>query len=208
MSKPTLLYLVRHGETVGESSIRYHGRNDVALSDAGREQMRRARRAIESSALAGSTDFARVFTSPLGRAVESAQIIAAPSATMIVIDEFAEVHFGLFEGLTAEEIRVRYPDDYARWNADRLAPDYTYPSGESRAGFAGRVERGVATMLSAIAPDDKSALVTAHRGVIRAIVRKLTGAEPSVELGSIQILSFDTRWHPVSLDLISHLADG
>jgi broad specificity phosphatase PhoE len=207
----TRLYLVRHGETVGESSIRYHGRNDVALSALGRAQMRRARGAIESVALAGSTNFARVFSSPLGRAVESAQIIAAPASPLILIDEFAEVHFGLFEGLTADEIRDRYPDDYARWNADRLAPDYTYPEGESRTAFAERVERGVDKMLSAIQPDDESALVTAHRGVIGAIVRKLTGAQPSVELGSIQILRrevlrSDVRWHPESLDLIDHLS--
>jgi len=37
------------------------------------------------------------------------------------------VHFGLFEGLTADEIRERYPDHFSVWNADRLAPDYTYP---------------------------------------------------------------------------------
>jgi alpha-ribazole phosphatase len=206
MSQRTRLYLVRHGETVGESSIRYHGRNDVALSALGRSQMRRVRSAIESVSLAGSTNFARIFSSPLGRAVESAQIIAAPSSPLILIDEFAEVHFGLFEGLTAEEIRDRYPDEFARWNADRLAPAYTYPEGESHAEFARRVQRGVDRMLSAIQPGDATALVTAHRGVIRAIVRKLTGEQLSVELGSIQVLRFDGRWHPESLDLTTHLS--
>ena len=37
------LTLVRHGETVGQSSIRYYGATDIELSDLGREQVRRAR---------------------------------------------------------------------------------------------------------------------------------------------------------------------
>ena len=37
--------------------------------------------------------------------------------------ELAEVDFGLFEGLTAEEIAEFYPDEFRRWNSNRLAPD-------------------------------------------------------------------------------------
>ncbi|HYK63754.1 MAG TPA: histidine phosphatase family protein, partial [Patescibacteria group bacterium] len=111
----------------------------------------------------------------------------------------------LFEGLTANEIRERYPEEYARWNADRLAPTFTYPGGESRAAFAERVERGVERMLSNWTPRDRDALVVAHRGVIRAIVRKLAGREPVVELGSIHILRYDGAWQIDALDLIDHL---
>jgi probable phosphoglycerate mutase len=205
ISRGSRLTLVRHGETVGESSIRYHGRTDVALSDFGRAQMRCARRGLE--ARRQSKNFAHVFSSPLVRASEGAHIIAGDSAALVTIDEFAEVHFGLFEGLTADEIRERYPDEFARWNADRLAPDYTYPQGESRAAFTERVERGLERMLTVWTPrDDGDALLIAHRGVIRAIVRKLTRAEPVVELGSIHILRFDDGWHAEALDLIDHLA--
>jgi broad specificity phosphatase PhoE len=197
------LFLVRHGETEGESSIRYHGRTDVALSDSGRSQMRLARGAIETHR--GDKSFARVFSSPLVRASEGARIVAGDSAPLVTIDEFAEVHFGLFEGLTADEIRERYPDEFARWNADRLAPSYTYPAGESRAAFADRVERGLERTLALWTPSDDDAVLVAHRGVIRAIVRKLTHEEPIVELGSIQILRFDGGWHAEALDLIDHL---
>src|SRR6202035_4584059 len=110
MIRGSRFILVRHGETEGESSIRYHGRTDVALSELGRDQMRRARRAIETNH--GGINFARVFSSPLVRASEGARIVAAfQSAPLVTIDEFAEVHFGLFEGLTADEIRERYPDE-------------------------------------------------------------------------------------------------
>jgi broad specificity phosphatase PhoE len=203
ISRTPRLILVRHGETEGESSIRYHGRTDVALSELGREQMRLAGRAIDKRR--GAKTFAHVFSSPLVRASEGARIVAGDSIPIVAIDEFAEVHFGLFEGLTADEIRERYPDEFARWNADRLAPNYTYPAGESRAAFAERVERGLDRMLAHWTPRDNDALLVAHRGVIRAIVRKLTRAEPVVELGSIQILRFDEGWQVERLDLIDHL---
>jgi broad specificity phosphatase PhoE len=202
------LILVRHGETEGESSIRYHGRNDVPLSELGRAQMRAARAAIEADH--GGLAFERVFTSPLVRATEGARIIAAAPAP-IALEDLAEVHFGDFEGLTREEISARFPDEYARWRADPLSPAYTYPGGESRAAFTARVERGVVLMLShwtpERAPGATRALVVAHRGVIRTIVRTLTGAEPTAELGSIQILRYTDAWNPAALDLVAHLAD-
>src|SRR5258708_31234249 len=161
MIRGSRFILVRHGETEGESSIRYHGRTDVALSELGRDQMRRAARAIETNR--GGANFARVFSSPLIRASEGARIVAGHSAPLVTIDEFAEVHFGLFEGLTADEIRDRFPDEFARWNADRLAPSYTYPEGESRADFTARVERGLERMLALWAPRDEDALLMRQR---------------------------------------------
>lgn len=199
------LVLVRHGETEGQSSIRYHGRTDVALSELGRAQMKAARREIESR----DFRFEHLFASPLVRAWEGARLIVGDRAEVITLEEFTEVHFGLFEGLTADEIRDRYPIEFAQWNADRLAPAYTYPQGESRAAFAERVERGVDRMLKLIdasrRAEHERALVVAHRGVIRAIVRALTGDEPVVELGSIQILAHDRRWRPHLLDFTAHL---
>ncbi|HVN63926.1 MAG TPA: histidine phosphatase family protein [Candidatus Binataceae bacterium] len=200
------MILVRHGETTGESSIRYHGRGDVALSELGRAQMRAACTAIER--LDGGMKFARVFSSPLSRASEGARIVAGESAEIFAIEEFAEVHFGLFEGLTAEEIRERYPREFARFSTDRLSADYAYPGGESRADFTRRVRRGVAKMLE-LWPHDSTcagtAVVVAHRGTIRQIVEYLAGERPIVELGSIQIMRFDGKWRTVALDVTEHL---
>jgi broad specificity phosphatase PhoE len=206
MNHPSRLILVRHGETEGESSIRYHGRTDVALSELGRAQMRLAGREIAKRQ--GARNIARVFSSPLIRASEGARIVAGNSTPPVTIEEFVEVHFGLFEGLTAEEIRERYPEEFARWNADRFAPSYIYPEGEGRAEFTDRVERGLERMLTLWTPRGDDALLVAHRGVIRAIVRKLTRLEPIVELGSIQIVRFDGEWRSEQLDLVDHLSDS
>ena len=219
MAEPERLVLVRHGETVGNSSIRYHGRTDVALSELGRGQMRAARQWL--AARDDARGFGPVFTSPLVRAAESARIIAGDDAAEFVIEDFVEVDFGLFEGLTAEEIAERYPAEFLRWNSNRLAADFVYPEGESRAAFVARVARGIARML-ALWHDDRcrgragaSALLVAHRGVIRAVVRQMTGVfEPHIDLGSIHILEQEpggadfraARWRPVALDLTAHLS--
>jgi ribonuclease H / adenosylcobalamin/alpha-ribazole phosphatase len=217
MAEPVRLVLVRHGETVGNSSIRYHGRSDVALSELGRRQMRAARQWL--AARDGARGFAPVFTSPLVRAAESARIIAGDDAAeALAIEDFVEVDFGLFEGLTAEEIAERYPAEFLRWNSNRLAADFVYPEGESRAAFVARVARGTMRML-ALWHDERgragaSALLVAHRGVIRAVVRQMTGVfEPHIDLGSIHILEQEpggadlraARWRPVALDLTAHL---
>jgi broad specificity phosphatase PhoE len=201
------LILVRHGETEGQSSIRYHGRTDVPLSELGRAQLRAVRDTLRERHRLAKLE--PVFSSPLVRATEGARVVAGESSEIITIEDFAEVHFGLFEGLTADEIRERYPEDFARWNVDRLASTYTYPGGESRAEFLARVDRGADKMLSlwnAGEATDGNALLVAHRGVIRQIVRHLTGASPTVELGSIQILIDDGSWRPEALDLVEHLA--
>jgi broad specificity phosphatase PhoE len=214
------LALVRHGETVGNSSIRYHGRTDVELSNLGRRQMRAAQSWLNIH-LAGSRR-GPIVASPLRRAAEGASIIAGGATPIIEIEEFVEVDFGRFEGLTAAEIEARYPVDFARWNRDRLDPGFTYPAGESRREFTLRVERGIQRMLELIdrpAPaaqstpttptPDEAAIVVAHRGVIRIIANRLAGVTPQIELGSIQILQRDNAagsWHLHDLDIVDHLA--
>ncbi len=222
MAERERLILVRHGETVGNSSIRYYGRTDVALSELGRRQMRAVRQWLAAGH--GARHFAPVFTSPLVRAAEGARLITGEDVAPSVIDEFVEVDFGLFEGLTAEDIAERYPDEFRRWDANRLAADFVYPGGESRLAFADRVARGTARMLTRWEGTRRAgrcdtadaALIVAHRGVIRAIVHRLAGVlEPQIDLASIHILEQrgdgadlrTVRWRPVVLDEIAHLAD-
>ena len=202
------LVIVRHGETVGNSSIRYHGRTDVPLSELGRRQMREVRFALLRRF--GDRVFDPVFASPLSRACEGVEIITGNQP--ILIEEFVEVDFGDFEGLTTEEIRERYPAEFARWDRDRLDPGYAYPHGESRAAFIERVHRGAARMVKLIDEAHEgrggNALMVAHRGVIRAIIQRLADIAPVIELASIHVLVRDDKaanWRPALLDDLSHL---
>jgi broad specificity phosphatase PhoE len=206
------LVLVRHGETAGNSSIRYYGRTDVILSDLGRRQMLATRAAIARRFGRGfdAASFDAVFASPLSRAREGAGIITG--VLPILIDEFVEIDFGALEGLTAEEIRDRFPNGYNHWAFHRLDPDYAYPNGESRVAFLERVHRGVARILTLIdeAHGDRrgNAIVVAHRGVIRAIIQHLANVSPVIELASIHSLirdSAESAWRVECLDDTQHL---
>lgn len=170
------LILVRHGETEGLSSIRYYGATDIPLSDLGREQVLRARERIAGHA------FEAVWASSLSRAAESARILA-PSHAIRLEADFREVHFGRWEGLTREEIAVRDPDLFAIWQQDLARFDY--PDGERRSDFRARIARGLDRLQSSGA---SSALVVAHKGVVRTLLELMSGetlASHEPELGGV-----------------------
>lgn len=170
------IVLVRHGETVGESSIRYYGATDVALSGLGRSQMR-----ATATRLAGRA-FSLVVASPLSRARESADIVA-PGARVLVDERLREIDFGSWEGLTAEEIALRDPELYRAWQTGR--PGFEYPLGEHRAGFRARIAESVDAILAGSEPE---ILVVVHKGVIRQIVAHVTRdelADGEPELGGV-----------------------
>lgn len=162
MLKLRRLVLVRHGETDGESSVRFHGSSDIPLSAAGREQMRRV-----AAKLVCVPDL--VVASPLRRSWGGA-LIAGQGASVRLEPGFREIHFGRWEGLSKEEIRARDPILFEDWQ--KRAPGFEYPGGELRASFRERVQRGLDGVLAAPARD---ALLVLHKGVIRTIVETLTG---------------------------------
>lgn len=170
------IILVRHGETEGQSSIRYYGATDVPLSDLGREQVRRAREKIADEA------FEVVWASSLSRAAESARILA-PDRPIRIEADFREVDFGRWEGLTREEIAALDPELFALWQRDLARFDY--PGGERREDFRARIARGLGRLRESGAG---SALVVAHKGVVRTLHELTSGealAGPLPDLGGV-----------------------
>lgn len=164
MSKLRRIVMVRHGETVGDSSIRFHGSGDVALSDEGRAQMREIRRTLRREV------FDLVVASPLRRSWEAARIVTGGVPVRLEPD-FREIHFGRWEGMTREEIEEAEPVLARDWQAG--APGFEYPGGELRSDFRKRVLRGLERLHESGA---SSVLIVAHKGVIRTIAEKLLGA--------------------------------
>ena len=195
------LVFVRHGETEGESSIRYHGRNDVPLSAVGRAQMRRVAATLDGR------PFAAVYASTLSRAVEAARIVGGTDAVRC-LPGFDEIHFGDWEGLTAAEIHDRDPDHFARWQ--QHAGDFQFPGGESTAGFRDRVVRTLHAVLAEAPAGDL--LFVVHKGVIRSVLVELLQLdEPArqalrVELASIHKVSCHAGgWQALVLDRTDHV---
>ncbi|HET6569628.1 MAG TPA: histidine phosphatase family protein, partial [Rhodothermales bacterium] len=73
----TRIFLVRHGATILTAEDRFAGATDVPLSDEGREQAQRLAMRLSGEPIAG------VYASPLGRALETAQILARPHGLVV-----------------------------------------------------------------------------------------------------------------------------
>lgn len=174
------LVLVRHGETEGQSSIRYYGSTDVDLSAEGRAQMRD----IAGTLSSWPTDI--VVASPLKRSWKSASIIGR-GAQVRLYQEFREVDFGRWEGFTADEIRDTDPTRFAEWQQG--GADFAYPRGEARPDFKRRVLEGLGQLLEERAT---SALLVLHKGVIRVLAEELLGEtlpEGAPSLGGVLSIS-------------------
>jgi len=203
MQQVIRITLVRHGETTGQSSIRFYGKTDVPLSDLGQEQMRRA-----GAALTGER-FDALFSSRLSRSREGAMLVAGDSRIVRAIVAFDEVNFGRWEGWTKEEIEARDPDDYRAWQSGDLG--FNYPAGESRHAFHARVVSGLNEVLDM--EEGKHLLMVLHRGVIAAIIAELLELTTDqrlrlgIDLGSISVVArADNGWQLESANRIDHLA--
>ena len=201
MTPSVRLTLVRHGETVGQSSIRYYGATDVPLSALGEEQMRRA-----GAALARER-FDVVWSSRLRRSHDGAALVARHRLAPRPVAAFDEVHFGRWEGWTREEIASRDAEDYGRWQRD--PEHFVYPDGECRQAFHRRVASGLVTVLSEPA---HHMLLVVHRGVIAVILTellRLSAAERrglAIDLGSIHVVGgCGPEWRVEALNRVDHL---
>ena len=98
------LYLIRHGQTVWNSSGRYQGRTDVALSEKGIAQAEKTKERFRPVSLDG------VISSPLKRAAHTAKGIAQTHGLPLETDaRLEELSFGDWEGKTYDEIEKIWP---------------------------------------------------------------------------------------------------
>jgi alpha-ribazole phosphatase/probable phosphoglycerate mutase len=119
----TRVYLMRHGEVRNGGEKRYNGHIDIDITEIGREQMQRL-----AGMLAGK-NIAAVYSSDLIRSAKGAEIISRSlNLTYTPLRDLRERSVGKWEGLTAEEIKERFPGEYTAWRADLL--NYRPPDGE------------------------------------------------------------------------------
>jgi broad specificity phosphatase PhoE len=110
-----LLYLVRHGTTTLNVENRYRGRRDIPLDAQGYQDAVDAARCLSGAGLAA------VYTSPLRRAIATAQIIADEASVpdLRILHGLTNVDYGVWEGMTAEEAAMFDPEAFALY---RTAP--------------------------------------------------------------------------------------
>ena len=158
-----LLYLVRHGESTFNAEGRIQGQSDSPLSELGRRQSQAVADALATRPIEA------VYSSPLRRALETAQPIADRHGLKIRTDpRLMELNAGVFEGHLRDELAAACPIELARWlGGDE---DFAIPGGESRRQLT---ERGCEAIRSIAAAGCREVVVVTHGGLLSATLRAL-----------------------------------
>jgi len=159
--------LVRHGQTEWNRVERFRGRADVPLNEVGLAQAAAAGQRIAAEWLPTA-----VYTSPLSRAMATAEVIAAHFDLPIVpLGGLADIHYGDWQGLTPEEAQAGWPDLIHAWYT---APaTVQIPSGESLAGLRDRAMAAIHEL--AARHTDQTVVLVGHTVVNRVILLAVLG---------------------------------
>ena len=153
------VYLIRHGLPDFPGGMKMCiGTTDIPMGEKGLVQAAEMARKLPA--------VTAVFSSPLTRAVQTAEAIGLPVA---VLSDLRELYAGEWDGLTFAEIRERYPELYAARFHDMTLP---MPGAEDRAEGLSRFKRGM-EKAAAAAPGDFA--VVAHGGIIAQFLQDISG---------------------------------
>jgi broad specificity phosphatase PhoE len=153
----TTILLARHGETDWNREDRFQGHADPPLNELGRTQ------ANGLAATLADVELAAVYSSPLRRALQTAEAVAASRGLEpVLVDALREVDVGSWQGLTRAELEARFPNQFARW----LDYGQGWEDGESYDELGRRV---VSALLELAATHTGARiLAVTHGGPIRA----------------------------------------
>lgn len=186
---PRSIALVRHGETDWNIQRRLQGRTDIPLNMTGQAQ------ALATAELLREyrQDWAAMVSSPLGRAVETSQIIgsALGLAEPSIDEALIERHFGDAEGLLVADAQERWPE-------------LNVPGAESTADVAHRSAKAFDRLLSAT----PGAIVVAHGAMLRLGLSELCQLEiPRVLNAEVWLLTESAIGPPIARSLgVAHPA--
>ncbi len=155
------IILIRHGMTKGNLNKCYIGATDESLCDEGKERL------LEQSKNGIYIDADILFSSPMKRCLETAKLIY-DKHTPIVIDNYRECNFGLFEGKNYKQLEAN--PLYKEWIDSNGT--MAFPDGESKDEFQQRCVEGFKEMLSYIDEDNRDITIACivHGGTIMSIL--------------------------------------
>ena len=161
MSKNTEFLFVRHGITELNVKKVYFGQLNPPLIDEGIQQIHNAKKNVAGE------NISLFYSSDLKRCTESAEIINK-HLNLDIIEKpgFRELNFGIFEGLSHQELMGRYPEEaelfFKNWE------NYQIPDGESIHDFMMRAVNEIEDIKKSY--KGEKILITTHSGVIQAIL--------------------------------------
>ncbi len=182
----TTVYLIRHGETVDADSRRYKGHIDIPLSEMGIAQIQRlSDYLVQNSSISfndvqdGSmlnnieqSKIKAVYSSGLSRALKSAEIIAKPfDLEPMIVEDLKERSFGVWEGMTFDEIKEKWPDAFNAWAENPLK--FSPMEGENTLEVKERALKAFNEIINNH-KDEEIAMVS-HGGITRVILCEMLG---------------------------------
>lgn len=197
------LYLIRHGESMGNSTKVFTGQTDMPLTDLGREQARR------TAEFLSDVKFDAAYASDLSRAFETGEIVCGGKLKVTIEKKLREINAGLWEGVRYDDVAQLYPHEYSVWRTDigKARPS----GGESVAEVFDRVNAA----LDGIVKNDvgENVLIATHATPIRCIICRIAGfgAEnlqniPWVANSSVTIIDYECgKYTPITIGYADHL---
>ncbi len=199
--------LVRHGETPWNAERRLQGHIDIPLNENGIAQ------AVAVGRSLAKERFAAIYCSDLQRARQTAETISSHHALPTQEDpRLRERHYGIFQGLTYDEVATRHPKEYRHFKARETT--FSFPGGgESLADFATRVTDALVEFADRHAGEQ--VLVVAHGGVLDIARRFVTGKALHVQRdfpipnAALNWIEHDgERWNLLAWAVQNHLHDS
>ncbi len=160
----TTLVLIRHGETEWTREKRYCGSNDIPLNSTGRRQARLTGRSLRGM------EFDAAYCSDLRRCRGFAAL-ALKGKDVRSHSGLREMDFGIFEGLTHDELLKKHPSLYPSWLKDFRG--VTPPGAERFTDFRRRVTKAFREIIAA--NRGKTCVIVSHGGVMMAFFSSITG---------------------------------
>jgi len=203
------ILVVRHGETDHNKNNILQGHLDVPLNETGVEQAKQL-----STWLERRFKIDHLYSSPLSRALKTAELVAEKQKTpLTILDGLKEIDVGLWQGLTNEECKALHPDVCQKLREDGL---YTRrPGGES---YWDLYQRTSAIMESVVSEHHQGVVcLVTHGGCVRTIIAHAMGASPEVfafnsglmvgntSLSLIEYLHPIKRWQVRTVNATCHL---
>ena len=159
------LYFIRHGESVCNTQAKLQGKSDILLNEKGVALAR-----VTGEALA-DVPFAAIYSSPLKRALQTAQLVAGDRDVPIVTDRrLEEIGFGIWEGLSCHKDHYEIPSDSFQ---DFFLDPFGYQppaQGETVRHVCGRTADFLEELIRKMGKEESNVLISCHGCTLRALM--------------------------------------
>jgi alpha-ribazole phosphatase/probable phosphoglycerate mutase len=189
------IYLIRHGQTDWNIAGKIQGTHDIPLNETGRGQALKLAEAMDTRPVA------KIFSSPLKRAANTAAMIGERQSTEICsMKQLVEVEFGKWEGLTWAEIQKEYPEEFKGWTdkPEMVSP----PGGEALEHIQGRCI-GAWNEIRKITAGLEDVAIVSHGATLKHLFSFMMGYDTKKDPGIVENASITTlEFNPVTEEFL------